>query len=97
MCVHALKIVIMEVLRRICWHFHISNIWRRCDSRFYAYGSTKFRNKTGAFNFRGEYFYVYGIPDFIGGILGALLWNHALKPYIKFVKKYKIIFKLLAN
>jgi glycerol uptake facilitator protein len=48
-----------------------------------------FGYKTGAFNFRGEYFYVYGIPDFIGGILGALFWDHALKPYIKFVKNIK--------
>ncbi|ACP44781.1 major intrinsic protein [Sulfolobus islandicus Y.G.57.14] len=42
--------------------------------------------RTGAFNFRGEYFYVYGIPDFIGGILGALFWDHVLKPYLRFVK-----------
>ncbi|WP_231136394.1 hypothetical protein [Acidianus ambivalens] len=49
------------------------------DACFFGY-------KTGAFNFRGEYFYVYGIPDFIGG---ALFWDHALKPYIKFVKNIK--------
>jgi glycerol uptake facilitator protein len=30
-----------------------------------------------------------GIPDFIGGILGALFWDHVLKPYIKFVKNIK--------
>lgn len=45
-----------------------------------------FGYRTGAFNFRGEYFYVYGIPDFIGGILGALFWDHVLKPYLRFVK-----------
>jgi len=41
----------------------------------------------GAFNFRGEYFFVYGIPDFIGGILGALFWDHAVKPYFKYLKR----------
>jgi len=45
-----------------------------------------FGYRTGAFNFRGEYFYVYGIPDFIGGILGALFWDYALKPYLRFLK-----------
>ncbi|BDB98741.1 MIP/aquaporin family protein [Saccharolobus caldissimus] len=45
-----------------------------------------FGYRTGAFNFRGEYFYVYGIPDFIGGILGALFWDYVLKPYLRFVK-----------
>jgi glycerol uptake facilitator protein len=45
-----------------------------------------FGYRAGAFNFRGEYFYVYGIPDIIGGILGALFWDHLLKPYLKFIK-----------
>ncbi|MCH4815179.1 MAG: hypothetical protein QXY87_05645 [Saccharolobus sp.] len=39
-----------------------------------------FGYRTVTFNFRGEYFFVFGIPDFIGGILGALFWDYALKP-----------------
>jgi len=46
-----------------------------------------FGYRTGAFNFRGQYFYVFGIPDFIGGILGALFWDYVLKPYLKLLKK----------
>ncbi|WP_338603229.1 MIP/aquaporin family protein [Sulfolobus tengchongensis] len=45
-----------------------------------------FGYKTGAFNFRGEYFFVYGIPDFIGGILGVLFWDYVLKPYLRMLK-----------
>jgi len=45
-----------------------------------------FGYRAGAFNFRGECFYVYGIQDIIGGILGALFWDHLLKPYLKFIK-----------
>ncbi|MEM3204359.1 MAG: MIP/aquaporin family protein [Saccharolobus sp.] len=47
-----------------------------------------FGYRTGAFNFRGQYFFVYGIPDFIGGILGVLFWDYVVKPYIKtFIKR----------
>ncbi|TRM77827.1 aquaporin [Sulfolobus sp. B5] len=45
-----------------------------------------FGYRSGAFNFRGQYFFVYGIPDFIGGILGALFWDCVLKPYLKYLK-----------
>lgn len=46
-----------------------------------------FGYRAGAFNFRGEYFYVYGIPDIVVRyILGALFWDHLIKPYLKFIK-----------
>lgn len=46
-----------------------------------------FGYRTGAFNFRGDYFYVFGIPDIIGGILGALFWDYVIKPYLKYIKQ----------
>ena len=37
----------------------------------------------GVFNYRGQYFWVFGIPGLIGAILAVLFWDNVLAPHWK--------------